>query len=91
MCVIVICSLLILLRLENKQWGLYSSATDNDQYITYPLNFKNVFAVVLTKGGTYNDAPRFPYLKADNVTTSQFLARTFGTIPTVRWIALGTV
>lgn len=72
-----------------KQWGLYSSATTGNKSISFPISFKTIFAVVLTKGGTYGDSPSFQYLKADNVTTTKFETSTYSTIPTVRWIALG--
>lgn len=71
------------------QWGLYSSATTGNKSISFPISFKTIFAVVLTKGGTYGDSPTFQYLKADNVTTTKFETSTYSTIPTVRWIALG--
>ena len=72
-----------------EQWGLYSSATTGNKSISFPISFKTIFAVVLTKGGTYGDSPSFQYLKADNVTTTKFETSTYSTIPTVRWIAVG--
>ena len=74
---------------KQLQWGLYSSATTGNKSISFPISFKTIFAVVLTKGGTYGDSPSFQYLKADNVTTTKFETSTYSTIPTVRWIALG--
>lgn len=72
------------------QWGLYSSTTAGNKRISFPVSFASIFTVVLTKGGTFGDSPAFPYLKADNVTASKFETSTYSTIPTVRWIALGT-
>lgn len=75
---------------SQKQWGLYSSTTAGNKRISFPVSFASIFTVVLTKGGTFGDSPAFPYLKADNVTASKFETSTYSTIPTVRWIALGT-